>query len=911
MLHNICRSTLLLVILALALAAMAPAVMAHQPVDDDPDALRASILAHRQAEADRKGALAKKQAEAVALMTPNMAFYDVTHYDIDLDLNPSSNMLSGTVITTATVVDQAINTLDLDLWSNLTVSAATSGGGATTFSRSGHVVTVTLDRTYAVGEEVVVGITYSGNPAGEFFGWSSHLGEHMIWTLSEPFGARHWWPCKDANVDKADALDIHVTVPSNLIVASQGLLIDTVNNIDTVTYHWQTNYPTATYLVSLAIHPYVYQSDWYTPLAGGDPMEIAFYIYPDHVDDVAENYALTKDMIRQFALGYGEYPFVNEKYGHAEFNWGGGMEHQTISSMGGWSEDLISHELAHQWWGDMVTCADFGHIWLNEGFATWSEAYWKETIEGVEVYRQYMDIASYYGGGTIFVEDVENDNIFDSNLSYNKGSWIVHMLRGVLGDVDFFAGLAEYRAQYEYGSATTEQLRDVLEQVSGRDLDAFFEQWIYGEYYPIYSYGWTEGPGANQITLTIDQVQTNTGLFTMPIEVHVHSAAGGQGFTVENSEASQSYVLDVNDVVSSVEIDPNKWILRRVQASVTNPTFEDGILLVNGVHWGTYDTEITSAFNDSIYTGGQEFAFWDCFPTPGGGYPASLPEPLGHGGVPADLLGQYSTVVWVGNNYAGDLNSWYETPIQSYLEVGGNVLLMTRRSYSYLEGSLTDYLGITWSSDSGTLGNCLAVVSELVNIPFTGQQSWNDVYRTAVGPNTTLLFQDTAGFSGPRGIGARVVPPEGGTHREDGGQMVHIAGRPYRLDHDAVLANTTVILDDYFGEPYNGGTTAVPEDTPTVAPAVTVLEPNYPNPFNPQTVMPFRLAVGGHVSLSLFDARGRLVVRLKDESMAAGRHEVRWNGRDGAGRSVSSGTYFVRLVTVDGGTQTRVMTLVR
>ena len=152
------------------------------------------------------------------------------------------------------------------------------------------------------------------------------------------------------------------------------------------------------------------------------------------MDDVQATYALTVPMIDAFAQGYGEYPFVQEKYGHAEFTWGGGMEHQTISSMGGWSEDLISHELAHQWWGDMITCADFGHIWLNEGFATWSEAYWKELSDGVETYRLYMDYASYWGGGTIFVEDPLNDNIFDGNLSYNKGSWVVHMLRGVLGD---------------------------------------------------------------------------------------------------------------------------------------------------------------------------------------------------------------------------------------------------------------------------------------------------------------------------------------------------------------------------------------------------------------------------------------------------------------------------------------------
>ncbi len=875
---------------------------------DDPTALRESVLAHRQAEADGKAALAEKTRLANARMTVNQGYYDVTHYDLDLTLDPNLNQLSGTVAATVTVVDVAINTVELDLRSNMAVSAATVGGAPTTFSRSGDLVIVNLDRTYEPAESVTVSVTYSGNPGGEYFGWDSFSGQDMIWTLSEPFGARHWWPCKDVNTDKADALDIRVTVPSNLIVASQGLLVSDVTNGAWRTFHWHTDYPTVTYLVSLAIHPYYRYSDWYTPLIG-PPMEIQFFIFPSHQGVVDANYALTKDMIGAFAVGYGEYPFVTEKYGHAEFTWGGGMEHQTISSMGGYSEDLISHELAHQWWGDMITCATFHHIWLNEGFATWSEAYWKEQDEGFATYQQYMDFAAYYGSGTIFVEDPLNDNIFSSSLTYNKASWVVHMLRGVLGDTDFFAGLAAYRAAFEYSSATTEDLRDVMEAVSGRDLDAFFQQWIYGEYFPEYSYGWSEGPGAGQITLDIEQIQTNTGPFTMPVQVRVTTDLGAEIHVVENSQVSESFVLDVNGTVQSVELDPDKWILRRVQTQVTNPTFTDGILLVNGVHWDTYTTEITSAYADSIFTGNQAFTFWDCFPTPGGGYIGELPEPLGHGAVPADLLGAYSSVVWVGNDYNGDLASWFETPILSYLEVGGNVLLMSRRSFNFLDGALSTYLGITWSTDSGDLGNITSQVPELVNVPFTGSQSWNDVYRTTVGPNTTLLFVDTAGFSADRGVGARAVPPAGGTHRPEGGQFTHIAGRPYRLQHVALRANTETILSSYFGEPW-GGTTGAPDDTPTT-PNLTALDPSYPNPFNPQTVIPFRLAATGHVKLALYDARGRLVVELADETLPAGAHEVRWNGQGADGRAMPSGTYLARLVTADGVVQARTMTLVR
>ncbi|MFT7699023.1 MAG: aminopeptidase N, partial [Candidatus Krumholzibacteriia bacterium] len=451
-------------------------------------------LDHRAEEALSKERMAKGMLAAEAKMTANQALYDVHHYDLNLVVSPSTSNLSGTVTTTAEVTGASISTLDLDLSAGMTVSGVQSGGVAATFSRSGSVLTVNLDRAYTNGETVAVAVTYTGNPSGGSFGWSSHAGENMIWTLSEPFGARNWWPCKDLNSDKADSVTITVEVPDNLIVASNGLMLSDVDNGATRTFVWHTNYATATYLVSLAIYPYQTYSDWYTPLAGGDQMEVQFYVYPDHFTTVQPTYALTVPMIEVFAGGFGEYPFVNEKYGHAEFVWGGGMEHQTISSMGGWSEDLISHELGHQWWGDMVTCEDFGHIWLNEGFATWSEAYWAEQTYGVATYQTYMAAASFYGPGTIFIENPLTENIFDSNLTYNKGSWIVHMLRGVVGDTDFFTGLELYRANHLYSTATTEDLQAAMEAVSGRDLTAFFQQWIYGEYFPVYESSWGVGP---------------------------------------------------------------------------------------------------------------------------------------------------------------------------------------------------------------------------------------------------------------------------------------------------------------------------------------------------------------------------------------------------------------------------------
>jgi hypothetical protein len=232
-----------------------------------------------------------------------------------------------------------------------------------------------------------------------------------------------------------------------------------------------------------------------------------------------------------------------------------------------YGEGLIAHELAHQWWGDMVTCKDFHHIWLNEGFATWSEAYWREQSEGMAAYHDEMEAAAYRGPGTIYVENPSDfSTIFDGNLSYNKASWVVHMLRGALGDEDFFAALALYRERFEYGAADTEDLQVVMEEISGRDLGAFFQQWIYGEYYPRYRFAYDLQPeGADtRAYLRIEQIQTNTGLFTMPIRVRFYTTEGVHEVTVENSEPVQHYFVTVPGTAVNAFLDPDQWILRDV-----------------------------------------------------------------------------------------------------------------------------------------------------------------------------------------------------------------------------------------------------------------------------------------------------------------------------------------------------------
>ena len=561
-------AVMIIMIFALPALAVLTTPLASMP-DESPFTHRYQTQQFRMQEAETKTRLMAKMQVHDDARTENMELYDVTFYDLQIELNPITDILSGTTTILAEVVGGSLSTMDLNLLSNMNVSAATAAGNVASFVHSSNVLTVTLDRTYQTGEMVTVSVDYSGNPEGDNFGWDSYGGDPLIWTLSEPFGARDWWPCKDLNTDKADSVDLHVTVPDDLIVASNGLLESTtVPAPGKKTFFWKERYPIPTYLVSLAIHPFATFSNTYTGLDGTTTMPVDYYVIPSYLGQAQMGYPVTVDMLEAFSGGFGEYPFINEKYGHAHFPWGGGMEHQTLTSLSysAYSEHIISHELGHQWFGDMVTCADFHHIWLNEGFASWTEAYWLEMSVGTAAYREEMNDAAYYGDGTIYVENPNNFwEIFDYNLTYLKASWVPHMLRGVLGDEDFFAGLLAYREAFEYDSATTEQFRDVFEEVSGRDLDNFFQQWIYGAGHPHYSVNYSTEmiSGSTVVQVRIEQTQ-NEPVFDMTLELKIDQMLGNQNFTIENNQRVQYYSFTIPGSVSGVQLDPNGWVLCQI-----------------------------------------------------------------------------------------------------------------------------------------------------------------------------------------------------------------------------------------------------------------------------------------------------------------------------------------------------------
>ena len=536
---------------------------------------------HQQMANAKAAALAEKdvrrQMAAAAPQVNTQTDYDVRFYDIALRVNDTTETLYGVVKIVAAAAVDGVNQAQIDFHIDMTVDSIIGQTAGLTYTRNGNVVTVALGQTYNTGQVFRMTFFYHGHPTeGGFqaFAFDSRLGKPVISSLSEPYFARTWWPCKDRMDDKADSFNIAVTVDTSMYVGSNGTLDSTVSHgNNTHTFYWRVRYPMATYLFSVAISDYTVWYDKWVYNSGLDTMPLVHAVYSDLYDTSLVRLAVTPYALTVFSSIYGQYPFAMEKYGHANFEWGGAMEHQTMTSTAGtnfgFSEPVVVHEMSHQWWGDMITCESWGHVWLNESWASYSEAAYYYVKSGRQAYVDYMNGMAYTGGGTIFVEDTTSVwNIFDGNLSYDKASWVLHMLRGMLGDSLFFAGVnAYYHSPYQWGAATTEEFRDVFEQATGWDLNWYFQDWIYGEYRPNYQYRLYQeasDTGGTDVFLLVKQIQTtNPQVFHMPVQfLFTFPTLPNDTVTLWCNDRRKLFKFNFPENVSTVVCDPATWVLK-------------------------------------------------------------------------------------------------------------------------------------------------------------------------------------------------------------------------------------------------------------------------------------------------------------------------------------------------------------
>ncbi|MBL0013651.1 MAG: T9SS type A sorting domain-containing protein [Flavobacterium sp.] len=539
----------------------------------------------------------KSASKRMTLVTnPNTYNYDVTYHRLRLNVDPSQQFISGEV-TTKYIAKEDISTVTFDLSDALEVSTVKQRGVNLTFTRSGNnELTVNLPVVQNTNVLDSLSINYSGVPTSSGFGAFSvdtHNGTPVLWTLSEPFGAMEWWPCKQDLNDKANNIDVYITAPSANVSVSNGLEQSKINNIDgTSTTHFKHNYPIPAYLIAIAVTNYqVYNQQGGLGTAESPFFPIINYMYPETASENIASVAVTPDIINFYESVFVPYPFRNEKYGHCQFGWGGGMEHTTVSFMtagnsGGYTRSLIAHEMGHQWFGDKVTCGSWKDIWLNEGFATYLASMVIQNFDGENAFigdkNAMITSITSNTGGAIYLTDTEAtdvNRIFSSRLSYRKGAMVLNMLRFKLGDTNFFQGLRNYLNDPElaYAYAVTPDLQSHLEATSGMNLTEFFSDWVYNQGYPSYSIT-AHNLGNGQARITVNQTQSNSSVsfFEMPVPVRLTGSGGQQlDLVLENTTNGQQFIVNVPFTVTGVTFDPKKDIIaKNNSATLGATTFE-------------------------------------------------------------------------------------------------------------------------------------------------------------------------------------------------------------------------------------------------------------------------------------------------------------------------------------------------
>ncbi|NIJ55066.1 M1 family aminopeptidase [Dyadobacter arcticus] len=513
-------------------------------------------------------------ASRIGSLTGASTNFDVKYYRCEWNVDPNIWQIAGK-ITTHFVMKSTDHVIAFDLADNLTVSTVEQRNISLPFTRSNNTITITFPASIPVDVKDSVSISYSGVPssADAYFVTSTHGSgatlAPIMWTLSEPYGARNWWPCKNGLDDKADSIDVYITYPSAYKAASNGILTNETVAAGKRTSYWKHRYPIASYLVCFAVTNYLVFDHSLDIL--GDNVKMQTFCYPESQATFEAGGMAALNQIDFFSNLFEKYPFRKEKYGHVQFGYGGGMEHQTASFMGSMNESLMAHELAHQWFGDKITCGSWEDIWLNEGFATHLASMFMENkypATAITNRKSEITFITSNTAGSVRVSDVNNINrIFNQRLSYYKGSHLLFMLRWILGEAVFKTAIKNYLQDpaIAYGFATTAMLKNHLETASGKNLNYFFDQWFTGEGFPTYHIDWY--PSNNTVEVKLNQTTSHpsVGFFQLPVPLLFRNSVTNEEklVTLNNISNGQVFSENLGFTADQVIFDPEAWLISR------------------------------------------------------------------------------------------------------------------------------------------------------------------------------------------------------------------------------------------------------------------------------------------------------------------------------------------------------------
>jgi len=536
-----------------------------------------------------------QQSAALFLKKPkvyNGNNYDLKYHRMHWNINPDTLFISGEVTSYFVTTQASVNKITFDFSSVMIVDSIKYHSAIITWSHSSSdTLTVFLPSALALNQLDSVSVFYHGNPPqGSGFGSFAkdfHNGTPIIWTLSEPYGAREWWPCKNNLSDKIDSVDIFISTPQQYRSASNGLLVsETI--LDTIkTAHWKHRYPIATYLIALAVTNYQTFSNY--AHNGSDSIQVLNYTYPENLATAEGGAPSMIQPMELFDSLFITYPFVKERYGMTQFNWGGGMEHQTMTFLHDYGFELMTHELAHQWVGDMITTCSWHDIWLNEGFATyWTGLAYNFLFNGYywPIWKrlQIGNITSQPAGSVYVTDTTIVSNVFDERLQYSKGAMLLNMLRWTIGDSAFFAGFRSYLTDTNlaYKYACSDDFINHMQNASGRNLAEFFNDWLYGQGYPIYSIQCSFSAVTNDVQVVINQTTSDPSVsfYKMPVPLEFKDATHDTILVFDNTFSGQQFTANAGFRPDSIKFDPNMEIVTKsdtvipgIHESSTNNTF--------------------------------------------------------------------------------------------------------------------------------------------------------------------------------------------------------------------------------------------------------------------------------------------------------------------------------------------------
>ncbi len=548
-----------------------------------------SIAQHPCAEAKlKKYEVAQKTTSNTELAARLMPLYDLSHYDIHIDANVHALGFSGDVTMRAHLTAD-VDTFCFQLSPILDLDSVFLDGTSINFTRIGEDVIIVPSSTYLSGQLVEIRSIYSGQYVnGGFFSGGINKGKYYdtddttLLSFSAIYTMKNWLPAKEMIYDKIDSVDIWVTTELDKKVGSNGILIqhDTVGNSSR--FHWKTRYPIDYYLISIAVGDYEIVESFVKPdNLIGDSIFIQNFIFADSAfqSNLLPNLELNDEMMKYYSEHFGLYPFDQEKYGNCFGRLGGGMEHQTMTSIGINTIRVLSHELFHQWFGNYVTCKTWQDVAFNEGFASYGEVLTQEHLFGHQAAVDYMeqvhDDVRARPAGSVFCPDTTDVNrVFNARLTYDKGSAVIGTLRYLIGDSLFFGGMKKFLQDHAYATASWDDLHVELEAYTGLNLDDFFDQWIYGEGYPVVSPRYKKLTSATMVQLSQTNSQpASSAFFKGPLDVLLVNTSGDSLLSrIDWQYQNQIFTIPLGGDIAAIEIDPYSRVLDLALSAVEDST---------------------------------------------------------------------------------------------------------------------------------------------------------------------------------------------------------------------------------------------------------------------------------------------------------------------------------------------------